>query len=138
MHLWLRALFIVYLAVIIPTFVSLGVEGHPQARELEVKAAEQRWLDNENRSEVVQSILADDFVHVLPIGFISKDDHLAYLKQHPNAFSERSASKNCGCGSMATLPLPPELSAPFVVAIANLRELLSQMFSFCAPEIGWL
>jgi len=35
---------------------------------------------------VVQSILADDFVHVLPIGFIGKDDHLGYLRQHTNAF----------------------------------------------------
>jgi ketosteroid isomerase-like protein len=86
MHSWLRALCTVCLAVIIPTCVFLGAEGHPQAMELEVKAVEQRWLDNENRSDVVQSILANDFVHVLPIGFTSKDDHLAYLRQHPNAF----------------------------------------------------
>jgi len=54
--------------------------------EQEVKAVEQRWLDNEERPDVVQSILADDFVHVLSVGFISKEDHLGYLRQHPNAF----------------------------------------------------
>lgn len=137
MHSWLRALCTVCLAVIIPTCVFLGAEGHPQAMELEVKAVEQRWLDNENRSDVVQSILANDFVHVLPIGFTSKDDHLAYLRQHPNAFPELSASKSCECGSMETLQLPPELSVPFAITIANRRELLSPTFSFGAPEIGW-
>ena len=52
----------------------------------EVRAVEQRWLENEDRPDVVQSILADDFVHVLPAGFISKEDHLAFLRKHPNAF----------------------------------------------------
>jgi ketosteroid isomerase-like protein len=54
--------------------------------EQEVKAVEQRWLENEDRPDVVQSILADDFVHVLPVGFINKEDQLAFLRKHPNAF----------------------------------------------------
>lgn len=54
--------------------------------EQEVRAVEQRWLENEERPDVVQSILADDFVHVLPVGFIGRDDHLNYLRQHPNSF----------------------------------------------------
>jgi hypothetical protein len=54
--------------------------------EQDVKAVEQRWLENEDRPDVVQSILADDFIHVLPVGFISKEDHLAFLRKHPNAF----------------------------------------------------
>jgi hypothetical protein len=40
--------------------------------EQEVRTLEQRWLENEDRPDVLQSILADDFVHVLPSGFISK------------------------------------------------------------------
>ncbi len=51
-----------------------------------MRAVEQRWLENEERPDVVQSILADDFIHVLSVGFISKDDHLSYLRQHPNSF----------------------------------------------------
>jgi hypothetical protein len=47
---------------------------------------EERWLSNESRPEVVESILADDFIHVLPVGFIDKSEHLQYLKQHPEAF----------------------------------------------------
>jgi ketosteroid isomerase-like protein len=54
--------------------------------EAQVRALEQRWLDNEGEPQVVQSILADDFVHVLSVGFINKTQHLEYLRQHPHAF----------------------------------------------------
>jgi ketosteroid isomerase-like protein len=84
MHSWVRVLCGICFAVIIPSRLCLGAD--QRAKELEVKVVEQRWLDNENRADVVQSILADDFVHVLAVGFISKNDHLAYLRQHPNAF----------------------------------------------------
>ena len=81
---------IVCVAVSISSFASPRTQSQPQTQsqkmEQEVKAVEQRWLENEDRPDVVQSILADDFVHVLPIGFISKEDHLAYLRKHPNAF----------------------------------------------------
>jgi len=60
--------------------------GEPPAAEREVRAVEERWLSNESRPEVVASILADDFVHVLSVGFIDKSQHLQYLKQHPGAF----------------------------------------------------
>jgi Domain of unknown function (DUF4440) len=48
-----------------------------------IKALEQRWLDNETNPAVLSTILADDFVHVLPTGFISKADQLDWLKRHP-------------------------------------------------------
>lgn len=61
--------------------------GEPStAAERQVRAVEERWLSNESRPEVVESILADDFIHVLPVGFIDKSQHLQYLKQHPEAF----------------------------------------------------
>jgi len=70
--------------------VSLGCAGlraeEPAGAEQQVRAVEERWLSNESRPEVVQSILADDFIHVLPIGFIDKQEHLRYLVQHPQAF----------------------------------------------------
>jgi hypothetical protein len=44
--------------------------GRSQALEREVKTVEQRWLDYEDSPAVVQSIRADDFVYVLPGGFI--------------------------------------------------------------------
>ena len=69
------------------SFTCVGLRaGEPTAAEQEVRAVEERWLSNESRPEVVESILADDFVHVLPVGFIDKSEHLQYLKQHPGAF----------------------------------------------------
>ena len=72
--------------VSISSFASPQLQSQPQTIEREVRAVEQRWLENEDRPDVVQSILADDFVHVLPVGFINKEDQLAFLRKHPNAF----------------------------------------------------
>ena len=72
--------------VSISWFASPQLQSQPQTIEREVKAVEQRWLENEDRPDVVQSILADDFVHVLPVGVINKEDQLAFLRKHPNAF----------------------------------------------------
>jgi len=77
---------IVCIVVSISSSASPRTQTPPQTMEQEVKAVEQRWLENEDRPDVVQSILADDFVHVLPVGFISKEDHLAFLRKHPNSF----------------------------------------------------
>ena len=60
--------------------------GEPSLAEQQVRAVEERWLDNESRPEVVASLLAEDFIHVLPVGFIDKSEHLEYLRQHPDAF----------------------------------------------------
>ncbi len=57
-----------------------------QTAEQEVRAVEERWLAGESQPQVVDSILADDFVHVLPGGFIDRSQHLDYLRQHPGAF----------------------------------------------------
>ncbi|HEY6621844.1 MAG TPA: nuclear transport factor 2 family protein [Steroidobacteraceae bacterium] len=76
--------------LVIPMHVCLSAEAPAEARsqalQREVKALEQRWLENEDRVDVVQTILADDFVHVLPIGFIGKEEHLNYLRKHPGVF----------------------------------------------------
>jgi|HubBroStandDraft_4_1064222.scaffolds.fasta_scaffold1067784_1 hypothetical protein len=81
---------IVCAALSISSFASPRTQSQPQTQsqkmEQEVKAVEQRWLENEDRPDVVQSILADDFEHVLPIGFISKEDQLSFLRKHPHAF----------------------------------------------------
>lgn len=77
---------IVCVVVSISSFASPRTQSQSPTMEQEVKAVEQRWLENEGRADVVQSILADDFVHVLPAGFISKEDQLAFLRNHPNSF----------------------------------------------------
>ena len=55
-----------------------------------VRQVEQQWLDHINDAGVVQDILADDFIHVLPSGMITKRQHLAYLRSRTNAAPEPS------------------------------------------------
>lgn len=43
-------------------------------------ALEQKWLQNEDDPATQEQILADDFVHVLPSGMISKRDQIAFLR----------------------------------------------------------
>src|SRR3984957_12121812 len=86
MHSRSCTLSIVLAIVLISSFASSPTQSQSPTMEQEVKAVEQRWLENEDRPDVLQSILADDFVHVLPVGFISKEDQLGFLRKHPNAF----------------------------------------------------
>lgn len=46
---------------------------------------EDRWLASENDAEALKSILADDFVHALPIGFITKAEQVDYVARMKNA-----------------------------------------------------
>jgi hypothetical protein len=41
---------------------------------------EQRWLQAEDDPAIQEKILADDFVHVVPSGMISKKDQVAFLR----------------------------------------------------------
>ena len=47
-----------------------------------------RWLQHIDDSATLDSILADDFVHVLPSGFITKKQHIDYVKAHPRSPQE--------------------------------------------------
>lgn len=57
-----------------------------------VEKLEQHWLENEDDPDALQSILADDFVHALPFGFISKDQQIGYMRSHPA--QERGTNKH--------------------------------------------
>src|SRR5258708_29727717 len=48
-----------------------------------IRNLEQRWLENEDNPNALMTILADDFVHVLAMGFIGKEDQISYLRKHP-------------------------------------------------------
>lgn len=43
---------------------------------------EKRWVQAEAVPDALESILADDFIHVLPIGFITKREQLSYMRSH--------------------------------------------------------
>ena len=55
-------------------------EGDPQKALLDL---EKRWLEAEDNPSTLESILADDFVHVLPFGFITKREQLSYMRARP-------------------------------------------------------
>lgn len=49
----------------------------------ELLALENRWLQVEEDPVAVGSILAPDFLHVVPGAIITKDQHLEFLREHP-------------------------------------------------------
>lgn len=55
--------------------------GRPEARAL--LALERRWLAAEDNPDTLDVILADDFIHVLPSGFITKRQQIDYLRRNP-------------------------------------------------------
>jgi hypothetical protein len=59
---------------------------------------ERRWLDQEDNPAALESIFADDFIHVLPFGFVTKADQLRCIRTHPRLNAgPRSTLRTCGC-----------------------------------------
>ena len=48
-----------------------------------VEALERHWLAVENDPAALDDILADDFIHVVPQGIITKNDQLTFMRAHP-------------------------------------------------------
>ena len=97
MTLNLRLFAIIFILFFAVLFYAAGLPGvtapdrlaQKNDSEQSVRDLEQRWLENEDSPDVLETILADDFVHVLPMGFISKRDQIDYLRKHPR--TSRSA-----------------------------------------------
>src|SRR5215831_11965511 len=73
-------------AVIILLFIigASRAERQPQQDKSEkaIRDLEQRWLENEDDPSALATILADDFVHALPMGFIGKQEQLNFMRNH--------------------------------------------------------
>lgn len=65
--------------------VGARADNKPQHDLLQL---EKKWLDAEDDPGILESILADDFIHVLPAGFVTKKEQLEYLRRHPAAQKE--------------------------------------------------
>lgn len=48
----------------------------------ELPVLENHWLQVENDPDALESILAPDFLHVLPAGIITKDQQLSFMRRH--------------------------------------------------------
>jgi hypothetical protein len=44
---------------------------------------ENHWLQVENDPDALESILAPDFLHVVPMGFITKEEQLNFMRKRP-------------------------------------------------------
>ena len=73
-------------AIIILLFIIGSPGAEPRAAqdksEQAIRDLEQRWLENEDDPSALTTILADDFVHALPMGFIGKQEQLNFMRKH--------------------------------------------------------
>ncbi len=61
-----------------------GSAGQQTNPEQEVRTLEQHWLENESNPEALEGILADDFIHVVGVGLVTKREQLDYMRKHPS------------------------------------------------------
>ncbi len=74
--------------VLFTAITALPQQSWLNSSQKAIADVEERWLQHIDDTAVLQSILADDFVHVLPSGFITKQQHIDYMKAHPRPAQE--------------------------------------------------
>jgi hypothetical protein len=69
--------------LVVPVVIGFLWEKPPADDTQEVIVQlENKWLQGEDNPDVLKSILADDFIHVLPMGFVRKDEQIDYVRGH--------------------------------------------------------
>jgi hypothetical protein len=88
MKLWRLIKTVAALVILLFILGSSAAEHQSQADNAEqaIRDLEQRWLENEDDPSALATILADDFVHALPMGFIDKQEQLKFLREHHQTF----------------------------------------------------
>lgn len=79
-----RSVFVILVTI---PLIAFAAEHKQSSAQTKIKALEEEWLENEDRPEALEAILADDFIHVLPSGMITKREQIAYMKTHPRPSS---------------------------------------------------
>lgn len=79
----------ILIPIVLLSAIDYAAPASTSSEEHTVRALEQNWLQNEDNPAVLESILADDFIHVLPAGFITKQQHLDFISKHPHPGSEK-------------------------------------------------
>lgn len=64
-------------------FLVAGKKTGPDQSQSALQDLEKKWLAVEDDPDALEAILADDFVHVLPVGFVTKREQLAFMRRHP-------------------------------------------------------
>lgn len=68
--------------VLVIALPGMALPGDTKAKD-EIVRLENRWLASVDNPDALESILADDFVHVFPSGIITKQEQLDYQRKHP-------------------------------------------------------
>jgi hypothetical protein len=58
--------------------------GEEKSKQQEVLDLENLWLQVEDDPAALESILAPDFLHVVPVGIITRDEQLNFMRKHPS------------------------------------------------------
>ena len=69
--------------VLVPSGAARQSVKSVASQQKALEALEQRWLAAEDDLSALETILADDFVHVLPMGFVSKREQIDFMRSHP-------------------------------------------------------
>lgn len=78
----------IFLLVVLSGNVAIAQQSWNTPAQKAIADLEMRWLQHIDDPAVLESILANDFVHALPSGFITKQQHIDYVKTHPRSREE--------------------------------------------------
>lgn len=77
---------ILALCGLLAAFLPVGLVSNAQPdgdhAKHQLLAIENEWLKSEGDPQALEHILADDFVHALPSGFITKQDQIGFVRTH--------------------------------------------------------
>ena len=62
----------------------------PEKAKQELLDLENHWLQVEDDPDALESILAPDFLHVVGVGIITKDEQLNFMRKHPAPRSKQA------------------------------------------------
>lgn len=72
----------VVLILSLPSTASLPAQAGEADAQKTLLQLERWWLEKEDDPDALETILADDFVHVLSFGFVTKAEQLRYMRTH--------------------------------------------------------
>ena len=71
------------IAALIGAIQGTKEQSFPENSKQELIELENHWLQVENDAAALESILAEDFLHVVPVGIITKEEELSFMRKHP-------------------------------------------------------
>lgn len=70
---------------LLPVFAQVnGRQSSVETSRQQILDLENHWLKVEDDPDALETILAPDFLHVVPVGIITKNEQLNFMRQHPS------------------------------------------------------